>query len=89
MKTPGHNPNKDPFWADVEPTVEGYGNAINYLLSQRNDLMSACERMIVGITKEDTDNCEWYEGIEHDAAAEAQEVMDKIQKQGEPSCEPD
>lgn len=42
------------------------------------DLVSACIRMVVGITKQNAEGCYWYEGIEHDGAAEARQVFRKM-----------
>jgi hypothetical protein len=42
-------------------------------------LICACERMMVGINRKDTTHCEWYEGIEHDGAAEAAAIIAKAE----------
>ena len=44
------------------------------------DLLDACVRMMVGITKESTPDCEWYEGIEYDGAAEAKVAIVKAEQ---------
>jgi len=35
------------------------------------NLLAACLRMIVGITKQSVPTCDWYEGIEYDGCEEA------------------
>lgn len=45
------------------------------LSGNTDELQSAATRMLVGITKESTAGCDWYEGIEHDAAAELQDIL--------------
>ena len=47
------------------------------LLAQRDELLAACDRMIVGITKQDTVTCEWYEGIEYDTIDEARAAIER------------
>ena len=39
---------------------------------------AAIDRMNVGLTKQDTAECEWYEGIEYDAATELAESDEAI-----------
>jgi len=34
-------------------------------------------RLMVGVTKQSSDGCDWYEGIEHDAAGEAREILNQ------------
>ena len=57
--------------------LESIANA--RLIAAAPELLSACIRMMVGITKRDTHDCEWYEGIEHDGAEEARAAIAKAE----------
>ncbi len=49
------------------------------LIAAAPELLNACVRMMVGITKRDSHNCEWYEGIEVDGAEEARAAIAKAE----------
>lgn len=55
--------------------AEGEANA--RLIAAAPELLSACERMMVGLLKQSTPTCEWYEGIEYDGAEEARSAIAK------------
>ncbi len=50
-----------------------------HLIAAAPELLNACVRMMVGITKRDSHNCEWYEGIEVDGAEEARAAIAKAE----------
>lgn len=39
-------------------------------MNQQTEIESAIHRLMVGVTKKDSDTCEWYEGIQHDGLQE-------------------
>ena len=52
-------------------------NDVEKLKAQNAELLRALERLTVGVTKESTEFCEWYEGIEFDAIDEAHAIINK------------
>ncbi len=44
------------------------------------DILCASERLLVGLTKKSTRDCDWYEGIEYDAEEELKTAIAKAKE---------
>ncbi len=61
----------------------GYDDVMGRIFAAAPELFDACVRMMVGITRQSTETCEWYEGIAQDAVEEARKAIAKAMKHHE------
>lgn len=52
------------------------------VMNTEQEALATLERLMVGVTRKSTANCDWYDGIKYDALAEARDLIARTSGKG-------